>query len=80
MIPGISSGKATRSALGLSVSLTALAAACPASAQVDEIVVTAQKVEQNIQDVPIAVTAVSGETLVIPHPKKDLGKVGPCHL
>jgi predicted RNA binding protein YcfA (HicA-like mRNA interferase family) len=24
---------------------------------------------------------ISGETLVIPHPKKDLGKgLGPCHL
>ncbi|MGB5079066.1 MAG: TonB-dependent receptor plug domain-containing protein, partial [Sphingorhabdus sp.] len=33
-------------------------------AQVEEIVVTAQKVEENVQDVPIAITAVSGEALI----------------
>lgn len=33
------------------------------SAGVDEIIVTAQKREENLQDVPIAVTAISGETL-----------------
>lgn len=32
-------------------------------AQVDEIVVTAQKREQSLQDVPIAITAISGEDL-----------------
>lgn len=37
--------------------------ATPAAAQVQEIVVTAQKVEENLQDVPIAITAVSGEAL-----------------
>ncbi len=35
----------------------------PAMAQVEEIVVTAQKVEENVQDVPIAITAVSGDAL-----------------
>ncbi|MFC6620034.1 TonB-dependent receptor [Novosphingobium panipatense] len=52
-----------RTALGLSASALAFVAATPAQAQVDEIVVTAQKVEQNIQDVPIAISAVTGEAL-----------------
>lgn len=44
--------------------LGALASAMPAHAQVnDEIVVTAQRRVQNIQDVPISVTAVSGDFL-----------------
>ena len=33
------------------------------NSQIEEIVVTAQKREQNLQDVPLAVSAVSGETL-----------------
>jgi len=41
----------------------ALGISAPAFAQVEEIVVTAQKVEENLQDVPIAITAVSGDTL-----------------
>ena len=41
----------------------AFATATPAMAQVEEIVVTAQKVEENVQDVPIAITAVSGDAL-----------------
>jgi len=56
-----------RSLLNASSSLLilgALAAAMPAYAQVDdEIVVTAQRRVQNIQDVPISVTAVSGDFL-----------------
>ena len=44
--------------------LGALASAMPAHAQIDdEIVVTAQRRTQSIQDVPIAVTAVSGDFL-----------------
>ena len=43
------------------VSAAGMAAAPAAYAQVDTIVVTAQKVEENLQDVPIAVTAVSGD-------------------
>jgi iron complex outermembrane receptor protein len=50
---------------------TALALASPAFAQaagdndggLEEIVVTAQKREQNLQDVPIAVTAITGDSL-----------------
>lgn len=42
-------------ALGL-----ALAEAAPVSAQVAEVVVTARKREENVQNIPVAVTAVSG--------------------
>ena len=49
--------------LALSASAIALTHTAPAMAQVDEIIVTAQKVEENVQDVPIAITAVPGERL-----------------
>jgi iron complex outermembrane receptor protein len=52
-----------RKALTLTGSALALIHAAPALAQVEEIVVTAQKVEENVQDVPIAITAVSGDRL-----------------
>ncbi len=42
----------------LGTSAIALGVSAPAFAQVEEIVVTAQKVEENVQDVPIAITAV----------------------
>lgn len=62
-----------RHALKLSSSfliLGAVSSAVPAYAQIDdEIVVTAQRRVQNIQDVPIAVTAVSGEYL------EDIGAI-----
>ncbi len=45
------------------VSAAAMFSAAPAMAQVEEIVVTAQKVKENVQDVPISITAVSGDTL-----------------
>ena len=61
MISAQSTGLKARRALGLSVSALALAALSPAHAQVQDIVVTAQKVEQNLQDVPIAISAVTGE-------------------
>ena len=35
----------------------------PAYAQIDEIVVTARKTEENLQDVPISVTALPGAAL-----------------
>jgi iron complex outermembrane recepter protein len=41
-------------------SAIALGLSAPAFAQVEEIVVTAQKVEENVQDVPIAITAGVG--------------------
>jgi len=58
--------KSTRratSGLALAGSAIAMAIATPAAAQVEEIIVTAQKVKENVQDVPIAVTAVSGDAL-----------------
>ena len=47
--------------LGTTAFLTAYS--LPAYAQVDEIVVTARKVEESLQDVPVAVTAFTGEFL-----------------
>ncbi len=41
--------------------LSSLAVAFPASAQIEEIVVTAQKREQNLQEVPISISALTGE-------------------
>jgi iron complex outermembrane receptor protein len=40
--------------------LIALTLSVPAAAQLEEIVVVAQKREQNIMDVPVAITAVTG--------------------
>ena len=63
--------KITSRLLATTVSLAAIGMASPAAAQqIEEIVVTAQKVEEDIQDVPIAITAVSGERL------EDTGTVG----
>ncbi len=53
-------------ALSLAASLSprvTLAAEQPAANELPEVVVTAQKREQDIQDVPIAISAFSGETL-----------------
>lgn len=53
-----------RSALtaGLTAGLSAAAMSAPALAQVDEIIVTAQKRAENIQDAPISIIAVTGDT------------------
>jgi len=45
------------------VCTSALIAANPAFAQVQEIIVTAQKIEENVQDVPISVSVVTGAQL-----------------
>ncbi len=52
-----------RGLTGLAVSVSMLAISAPAFAQLDEIVVTAQKREQNLQDVPIAISAFDIEQL-----------------
>ena len=46
----------------------------PVSAQIEEIIVTAQKREQNVQDVSISITAFTGDTL------QDLGVAQPRDL
>jgi iron complex outermembrane receptor protein len=58
-------GRAKRGKLLLSgtASLIALGMASPATAQIEEVIVTAQKVEENVQDVPISLTAVTGEAV-----------------
>lgn len=68
----------TRIAL-FGASAMAIGIASPASAQVEEIIVTAQKVEENVQDVPIAITAVSGDTLTESGTNnlEDLGQLVP---
>jgi len=50
-------------AIGLAAGPVFPALAAEDQPRTDEIIVTAQRVEQNIQDVPISVTAISGETL-----------------
>ena len=47
-------------ALGLAVSAAAASAQSESDGGLEEIVVTAQKREQNIMDVPVAITAISG--------------------
>jgi iron complex outermembrane recepter protein len=68
-----------KSTSALAIAGAALFMASPAMAQVEEIVVTAQKVEENVQDVPIAITAVSGDTLVDSgtNSLEDLGQLVP---
>jgi iron complex outermembrane receptor protein len=53
----------TRSVLSLVAIPSALAVSGAASAQIEEIVVTAQRRAENVQDVPISVSAVTADTL-----------------
>ena len=64
-------------ALTLSTSLLAFSA--PAMAQLDEIVVTAQKREQNLQDVPIAIAAFDLQALETNRIEglEDIGRIAP---
>ena len=65
----VRSVKAQANAWGkLSLGLLAVSVAAPVAAQEDsaapgDIIVTAQKREQRLQDVPVVVTALSGEAL-----------------
>ncbi len=43
--------------------LAAASAAAAQDNQIEEVVVTARKIEENVQDIPVAVTAISGENL-----------------
>ena len=47
----------------LSITVSALALSMPAMAQLDEIIVTAQKKAENLQDVPVAITAFDLQAL-----------------
>ncbi|WP_321325336.1 TonB-dependent receptor domain-containing protein [uncultured Parasphingorhabdus sp.] len=58
----VSTRKIHVSLLALAAGTVVATASAPALAQNTEIVVTARKVEENLQDVPVAVTAFSGET------------------
>ena len=48
---------------GLALSVSFLALSAPAMAQLDEIIVTAEKKSENLQDVPVAITAFNLEAL-----------------
>ena len=50
-------------ALAAAVVSAAILPAIPAFGQIEEVVVTAQKREQSLQDVPISITAISGERI-----------------
>jgi iron complex outermembrane receptor protein len=52
-----------RSASAVRLAVLAALASSPALAQLEEVVVTAQRREQNIQNVPIAISAFTAETL-----------------
>ncbi|MCA8889441.1 MAG: hypothetical protein KDA46_11465, partial [Parvularculaceae bacterium] len=57
----VSSNRKVALLAGCSLATLAIGALGPALAQDDEIIVTAQKRAQSIQDVPLAITAYSGE-------------------
>ena len=57
------SGNQSRHGLLLAVVLVALAFVGPAQAQIDEIIVTANKREQTLQDTPLTVAVVDAETI-----------------
>lgn len=57
------SSKTFKGLTALAVSTSLLAISAPAFAQLDEIVVTAQKREQSLQDVPISINAFDIESL-----------------
>jgi len=64
---GSSTSLFTRTSLAIGVMAAGIVATQPALAQesftLEEIIVTAQKREQNIQDVPLSVSAMSGESM-----------------
>ena len=49
--------------LGLAISTTMISSPSFAQQNVDEIIVTARKVDESLQDVPVAVTALTRETI-----------------
>lgn len=71
------------SAVALSVALATPAwaqeSAAAAPPSIDEVVVTARRVEENVQSVPLAVTAYSGDTIakLVVNNVQDLNKLSP---
>ena len=63
----------------LAVSTSMLAISSPAFAQLDEIIVTAQKREQSLQDVPISIAAFDLEALETNRVEglEDIGRIAP---
>ena len=63
----------------LAVSTSFLAISAPAFAQLDEIIVTAQKKEENLQDVPIAIAAFDLQALETNRIEglEDIGRIAP---
>ena len=57
----------TRIAVSILTPLIFLGLSMPVSAQIEEIVVTATKREENVQDVPVAVSVLSSETIENSH-------------
>ncbi len=53
----------SRIAVSVLTPLVCLGLSLPVSAQIEEIIVTATKREENVQDVPVAVTVLSSETI-----------------
>src|SRR5690554_2916241 len=53
-----------RSLLHTSLTIAASALTVPALAQIEEILVTARKTEESLQQTPVAVTALTRETLI----------------
>ncbi|MCP5433464.1 MAG: TonB-dependent receptor [Alphaproteobacteria bacterium] len=71
------SGKRIRGCVALG--LLGVVAAPPSYAAVDEIIVTAQRREQRLEDVPVAVTSISGDMLSksLISNVEDIGKLAP---
>ena len=49
--------------LGLAISTTMISSPSFAQQNVDEIIVTARKVDESLQDIPVAVTALTRESI-----------------
>jgi len=73
------SSKTFKGLTALAVSTSLLAISAPAFAQLDEIIVTAQKKEENLQDVPISIAAFDLEFLETNRVEglEDLGRIAP---
>src|SRR5664279_2561908 len=62
-MPATRSREAVRSAAFISTLLLTTAFTAPAFAQIETVIVTAEKTAENLQTVPIAVTSITGDEL-----------------